>query len=99
MTERAAMQRYAHEVADERLRREGGLIGRLSAAERQAVEDMAHAVASRVAEALVDAVSLLAREFEEGRAAAFGAGVRSRPDRAEKEGFEPSKEVITPLTP
>ena len=100
MTERAAMQRYAHEVADERLRREGGLIGRLSAADRQAVEDVAHAVASRVAEALVDAASLLAREFEEeGRAAAFGAGVRLRPERAEKEGFEPSKEVITPLTP
>ena len=99
MTERAAMRRYASAVADERLRRESGLIRRLSAAEREAVEDVAHAVARGVADALVDAVSVLALELEGPRAFAFGAGVRSTPDGAEKEGFEPSKEVITPLTP
>lgn len=43
---------YARAVAEERLRRRRGLLARLSPAERLAVEDVAYAVARRVADSL-----------------------------------------------
>jgi hypothetical protein len=87
MSDAATIHRYAHAVAAERLRSREAKLARLASDERIAVEELAHAIAGRVAD------SLAALPF-----APLPQAHQARTE-AEKEGFEPSKEVITPLTP
>jgi hypothetical protein len=53
MTTDSELRREARAVADERLWRSRALLARLTPDEREAVEDVAHAIAARVAESLV----------------------------------------------
>jgi hypothetical protein len=52
-----ALRNEAREIAAERLRRAGGLMASLQTEQQDAVEDVAYAVALRVAEALVQEAS------------------------------------------
>jgi hypothetical protein len=100
----AAVRRRANELAEERLLRERALLRAVSPAERRAIEDVARTVALRVADCLLGEAErcppIAGALADEDDARGFRAarGGRSR-GGAEKEGFEPSKEVITPLTP
>jgi hypothetical protein len=97
----AALRRRAHELAEERLLRERALLRAVSPTERHAIEDVARAVALRVADYLVGEaercpVIAAALADEDGARAFRSPGGGASLGRAESEGLEPSKEVITP---
>jgi hypothetical protein len=97
----AAVRRRAQELAEQRLLRERALLRAVSPAERQAIEEVALTVALRVADCLL-AEAERSPPIAAALADEVGAwGFRSPGDRpirggADKEGFEPSREVITP---
>jgi hypothetical protein len=54
MTDRAAVRERAHQLAQERLLRKRGLLEAVRPDERAAIEEIAYAIASKVADCLLD---------------------------------------------